>query len=110
MKEPARAIITQPELERLRQIEAAAKSNGNAFNSEFFALRDALRDWPALPPAYVLKWLDGDFSDDWQRGKDMQRELGSGVIPYKTECEVGAGMWDRITGGAWRKVWKPEKP
>ena len=72
------------------------------FNEEFFALRDALRDWPKLPPAYVLKWLDGKFSEDWERGKAMQRELGLSVIPPKTECEIGAGMWDRITNGAWR--------
>jgi hypothetical protein len=91
------------ELQSLRA--SAAKGDvGQAdnFNQEFFALRAALRDWPKLPPAYVLKWLDGNFAVDWQRGKEMQRELGLAVIPPKTECEEGAGMWDRITKGAWR--------
>jgi hypothetical protein len=78
------------------------------FNQEFFALRSALRDWPKMPPAYVLKWLDGDFSKDWGRGKEIQRELGLEVIPPVCECETGAGMWDRITNGAWRTAEKSE--
>jgi hypothetical protein len=97
------ALAALRELQSLRA--SAAKGDvGQAdnFNQEFFALRAALRDWPKLPPAYVLKWLDGNFAVDWQRGKEMQRELGLAVIPPKTECEEGAGMWDRITKGAWR--------
>lgn len=92
----ARAALAE---QRLAAAEADARNN---FNQEFFALRDALRDWPKLPPGYVLKWLHFQFPEDWERGVGMQRELGLSVIPPKTECEGGAGMWDRITGGAWR--------
>lgn len=81
--------------------EGDARDAAN-FNDEFFGLVDALRDWPKLPPAWVLKWLKYDFPKDWERGKEMQRELGHDVIPPKTECEGGAGAWDRITEGKWR--------
>lgn len=100
------------EAERLRAELAQAQAdaerlsaeNANNFNQEFFALRDALRDWPKLPPGHVLKWLNGKFPEDWERGKGLQRELGLAVIPPKSECEIGAGLWDRITQGAWRSA------
>ncbi len=69
----------------------------------YYDLMRALGAWPKLPPPDVLKWLSsaGEWPGDWERGKDMQRELGREVIPAKTECEQGAGFWDRITGGKW---------
>ena len=71
----------------------------------YFELIRALKEWPKLPPPNVLKWLSsaGTWPDDWERGKIMQRELGLDAIPPKTECEQGAGFWDRITGGAWKE-------
>jgi len=70
------------------------------------AILNALRDWPRLPSPDVLIYLSysGRFSDDWERGKRMQLELAPGRIPAKTEAEVGAGFWDRITDGKWRDV------
>ncbi len=69
----------------------------------YFKLIRALKDWPRLPPPDVLKWLSsaGTWPDDRNRGAAMQRELGLDIIPPKSECEQGAGFWDRITGGKW---------
>lgn len=65
---------------------------------------DAFRNWPELPSPGVLRSLGSlggpaEYPGDWQRGKQMQMELGDRKIPFKTECELGAGFWDRITKG-----------
>lgn len=65
------------------------------------ALRDAFKNWPALPSRLAMKYIPGTFPDDWERGKAMQVKLPYGTIPSKTECEIGAGAWDRITEGKW---------
>lgn len=61
----------------------------------------ALRDAPEMPSPFVLKHLGtvAKWPDDNKRGKMIQRRVGSEVIPFKSECESGAGLWDRIRKG-----------
>lgn len=61
----------------------------------------ALRDAPEMPPPFVLLHLStaSKWPEDSNRGKELQRKLGLGVIPPKSECECGAGVWDRIRAG-----------
>ena len=84
-----------------------ASDDGDYFTTAFFALQKALLNWPAMPPAAVLRDLPGTWSRDWHRGKRAQAELGLDLVPPNTECELGAGFWDRITDGAWRTTAKP---
>lgn len=58
----------------------------------------ALRDQPKLPEPRVLSHLNraAKFPEDWERGKQMQRKLGLDAIPPNTECEMGAGWWNRV--------------
>lgn len=66
------------------------------------ALKEAFRNWPALPSPLALHILGrngGDYASDWPRGKQMQADAD---VPFETEAEIGAGYWDRITNGAWR--------
>lgn len=76
---------------------------------EYVELVNALRNWPRLPRPRTLRTLSGAarFPEDWETGKKMQRELEPERIPGKTECEKGAGFWDRITGGKWRECEPP---
>lgn len=96
-----RAILRS--LERLQDIEREHRT-ASIDAQDLLAIRCALRDMPALPNPRVLRLLRiaASFHDDWPRGKEMQRELGRDAIPAVTECEMGAGFWDRITRGAWR--------
>lgn len=66
-----------------------------------YGILHALRDAPTFPSAFVLMHLGsaGKFPDDSNRGKELQREHGSKIIPFKSECEIGAGLWDRIYNG-----------
>ena len=66
-----------------------------------YGLLFALRDAPEMPSPFVLLHLGtvGKWPEDSNRGKELQRQHGSAVIPYKTECEVGAGLWSRIRRG-----------
>ena len=66
------------------------------------------RKYPAMPPPSILKHIVGTFPDDWERGKVIQRAMPLGFVPFKTECEIGAGMWDRITNGKWADHVKPD--
>ena len=63
-----------------------------------YGILHALRDAPRFPSAFVLLHLGSaaKYPDDWKRGKELQREHGLHVIPPQTECELGAGLWDRI--------------
>ena len=66
----------------------------------FFDLIHMLRDPGEMPPAAILKYLPGKFPEDYNRGKEMQAEISDHnerwkKIPYKTECEIGAGYWQR---------------
>ena len=66
------------------------------FKQGYFDLLDMLEFPGELPPGRVLRFLPGDFAKDWERGKELQHEHGFSKIPGKTECEVGAGYWDRV--------------
>ena len=71
-----------------------------------YGILHALRDMPQFPPPFVLVHLGSaaKYPEDWQRGKELQREHGLDVIPPKTECELGAGLWDRIRSAATHKL------
>lgn len=66
-----------------------------------FSLVAALRDLPEVPdiPALFLLGSAGKWPEDKEKGSELQRRLGSEVIPYKTEMELGAGLWWRIREG-----------
>jgi hypothetical protein len=61
----------------------------------------ALRDLPEFPSGFVLKHLGtaAKWPEDNELGKKLQREVGPQVIPFKNECEGGAGVWHRIRQG-----------
>lgn len=61
----------------------------------------AIRDAPEMPPPFVLLHLGSvsKWPEDSNRGKELQRKMGLAVIPPKSECECGAGVWDRIMRG-----------
>jgi hypothetical protein len=61
-------------------------------------LSDAIRDKAKMPSSRVLMYLSrgSRWPDDWNVGKRLQREMGLDVIPPKTECECGAGVWYRV--------------
>lgn len=66
-----------------------------------YGILHALRDAPEMPPPFVLLHLGtmAKWPEDSDRGKELQRKYGSDVIPFKSECECGAGLWDRIRSG-----------
>ena len=61
-------------------------------------------EWPEMPSPQGLILLSrfGKWPEDLNRGKRIQREHGLALVPPKTECELGAGFWDRITEGKWK--------
>lgn len=65
------------------------------------ALMTALRKLPEVPPYRVLLLLSQAAKDpeDWERGKAMQRALGTEKVFPKSEAESGAGLWWRIRRG-----------
>lgn len=65
------------------------------------ALVDAIRNVPEMPPPWVLLFLSrgSKWPDDSNLGKLLQRKLKGEVIPFKSECETGAGVWYRIRQG-----------
>lgn len=72
---------------------------------DLYAIIQALHDWPKMPDPLILHLLGEIGSkhyDDGNRGKRLQSELGPEAIPFNSECEWGAGLWDRITNGTWR--------
>lgn len=66
-----------------------------------YGIMHAIRDVPQFPSPFVLMHLGtiAKYPDDWERGKELQREHGLSVIPPKHECEGGAGLWERIRRG-----------
>lgn len=66
-----------------------------------YALINALRDAPEIPPVIVLRLIAraADYPSDHNKGKELQRKYGSEAIPYKHEYEGGAGLWFRIRQG-----------
>lgn len=68
-----------------------------------YAVLDALKRWPESPEPLVLQIMGNCATgDDKERRMEMQSELGLDAVPPVTECESGAGFWDRITMGSWR--------
>lgn len=74
------------------------------------AIVDALRDLPEMAPPWILLFFDraAKYPDDNSLGKKLQQKLPRGAIPYKTECEGGAGVWYRIRQGMLQD--RPEEP
>lgn len=63
----------------------------------------ALIDLPQIPNMAVLQFLmhaamNSRGMDFWNRGKELQRD-NPNTIPWKTEYECAAGMWDCIRSG-----------
>lgn len=71
---------------------------------DHYELLDALRDLPELPPKRVLHTLShaARWPEDHTAGKLMQREKGLDAIPPVSECEGGAGVWQRLRAAAIR--------
>lgn len=65
------------------------------------ALIEAIRDAIEMPPPWILVFLSGagKWPEDKDLGKSLQRKMGLAVIPPKSECESGAGVWHRIRQG-----------
>lgn len=51
-----------------------------------------------LPEPIILKEMGhyAKWPEDNERGKRLQRRVGSEKIPFKSECEGGAGLWLRL--------------
>jgi hypothetical protein len=65
------------------------------------ALSEALLELPEVPPIEALMALahagmNTHDPDTMAIGKALQRQVGSGAIPYKTEYEAAAGLWSII--------------
>lgn len=90
-------------IERLRQEVRECWDRENA-------IVKALRELPETPPPWVLLFFDraASWPEDNTLGKKMQRVLGSEAIPYKSECEGGAGVWYRIRQGMMQP--RPDSP
>lgn len=81
--------------------------------SKYIAVSEAMKEWPRLPCRKALACLGESATfGDGDRGREMRRELGAlgrQVIGPVAEEEAGAGLWDRITNGAWRDSLKGGK-
>lgn len=64
------------------------------------AFWEALREAPDMPPPRVLLYLShaARWPEDNNIGRGYQIE-NPGTVPYKSECEGGAGVWIRIRDG-----------
>lgn len=65
------------------------------------AIARALHELPEMAPPWVLLFFNkaSNWPEDSNLGKLLQRKMGSAAIPYKSECETGAGVWYRIRQG-----------
>lgn len=65
------------------------------------ALIEALQNLSEMAPPWILLFLDraAKWPEDNDLGKKLQRKHGLAVIPPKSECEGGAGIWYRIRQG-----------
>ena len=74
--------------------------SGLWWHEELFSDPDlnAVRDLPEFPHPWLLKQLGSAarYPEDHTLGKQAQIKVGSAVIPFKSECEGGAGVWIRI--------------
>jgi hypothetical protein len=66
------------------------------------AISTALRDLPEMPSLEALSHLvAGSMCHDrdgqiWERGKMLQRQLGTDRVPMVAEYEYAAGLWHMI--------------
>lgn len=74
------------------------------------ALIKAIRGAEEMPAPWILKWLGraAKWPEDNSLGKMLQRKLSSDAIPFKSECEGGAGVWYRIRQGLLAE--RPQSP
>jgi hypothetical protein len=65
------------------------------------ALAVAIRDAAEMPAPWILLYLSraAKWPEDNDLGKTLQRKMGLDVIPPKSECEGGAGVWHRLRKG-----------
>jgi len=86
------------EIERLRTRVTQLEMEKKYLIDDLYPLLDALRDLPVLPSPDVLLTLShaAKYPEDWETGKFLQRERGLRAVPPKTECELGAGWWNRV--------------
>jgi len=84
-------------LEAKREIERL-RDDKRYLADAYYGLLEALRDLPVLPSPDVLLTLShaAKYPEDWETGKFLQRERGLRAVPPKTECELGAGWWNRV--------------
>jgi len=71
-----------------------------------YGILNAIRDIPEMPPPFVLLHLGSSASkypEDKDKGKELQRKYGLEIIPPKSECEWGAGVWYRMLNGLKRE-------
>ena len=94
MNDAAKIKILEMEVKRL---EESAKF----WHDEYEILVDMLKQAPKMPTHLQLCRFPHSASqpDDWDKGKEMQRKYGLGVVPPVCEAEVAAGAWFRIAGG-----------
>ena len=80
---------------------AELRSELNYYLDAYYGILFALRDVPQFPPPFVLMHLGtvARYPEDFNRGKELQCNLGLDIIPPKHECEGGAGLWERIRQG-----------
>lgn len=83
--------------------EQLRKSLRRAWEGQF-AFAHALQHLPEIPTVEALRFIVdlpsvGTFPDDWNKGKELQRTHGYGVVPTKTEYEIAAGFWFRLRKG-----------
>lgn len=67
--------------------------------NEHYELLCALRDMPeTIPPSLQIRLaMCGKWPEDKDTGKRLQLDKASGwEIPFKSECELGAGFWHRL--------------
>jgi hypothetical protein len=104
----ARNVALEADLARLRAENEALRTerDDEKREHEYWALRGialtkAFKELPEVPPVTVLDLLSdaGNFPEDWERGKAMQRKHRLEAIPPRTEYEIGAGVWSRLLSG-----------
>ena len=99
-----RAASGESSLEDLARVavdSVSGKITARARSRASLDIRAALRNLPEVPPVEVLRLLSGlgNFPEDCNEGKRLQEKHGSDAIPYKTEIELAAGFWVRLTRG-----------
>ncbi len=91
-------ILCYPGVPSEWHVKPEDMTSSDYLTEDYYALLNALRDRPELPPPLVLQILSycGTWPEDWEEGKRIQAERGLETVPPKTECEIGAGWWHRV--------------